>query len=311
MSKVLIAYHADCIDGFTAAWIASKAMTENNITHTTLPMNHTDDSLNHLVGIVKREAFDTLYILDYSVPLDILAQLTDMLPHVAILDHHKTAFESYNIPINTEAKGIMLPKYKHAAHILLDNTRSGAGITWAYFYPDKNTPWLVRYVQDRDLWNFNYRDSKAIHEVLANSTRDFATWDRLAAMLDDPRSKAGVSHQGEQLLRSHQAKVADYVGESTAVTLGDYPARVVSCPQKFASDVGNELAKVCGGIGIIINFAPNYAGIKYSLRSIGDLDVSAIAKLLDGGGHKNAASFIAKSMVFLPLRDSGVATNEH
>lgn len=309
MSKVLIAYHADCIDGFTAAWIASKAMTEQEQPHDLLAVSYDDDSTTKLKSLAANATYAKLYIVDYSVPVAVLEFLTKRL-EVVVLDHHKTAFESYNIPINTEAKGIMLPKYKHGAHILLDNTRSGAGITWAYFFPDQITPWLVRYVQDRDLWNFNYRDSKAIHEVLANSTRDFATWDRLAAMLDDPRSKAGVSHQGEQLLRSHQAKVADYVGESIAVTLGSYPARVVSCPQKYASDVGNELAKVCKGIGIIVNFAPNYAGIKYSLRSIGDLDVSAIAKLLDGGGHKNAASFIAKSMVFLPLRDSGVPTNE-
>ena len=31
--------------------------------------------------------------------------------------------------------------------------------------------------------------------------------------------------------------------------------------------------------------------IQFSLRSNGDIDVSAIAKIYNGGGHKNAAGF--------------------
>lgn len=302
MSKVLIAYHANCIDGFTAAWVASKAMTGQEQPHDLLAMDYTDDSRNKLISNIKHTFYETVYILDYSVPVRILEILTDRIPSVVILDHHKTAFEAYGIPLNLENVARPEPVSKYGASILLDNLRSGAGIAWAYFFPEQATPWIVRYVQDRDLWNFNYRDTKAVHEFLSSATRDFPTWTRLADLLDNPKSKGVLINQGAKLLVEHQEQVESYVGQSVAVTIGVCPARVVSCPPKYASDVGNELAKYCGGVGIIVNFSADYSSITYSLRSIGDLDVSAIAKSHGGGGHKNAAGFASTELVFLPLR---------
>jgi len=68
----------------------------------------------------------------------------------------------------------------------------------------------------------------------------------------------------------------------------------INATAEYASDVGNLLAIKSGTYGAVWN----YLGLgKYqiSLRSIGDYDVSIIAKYYGGGGHKNAAGFIHNS----------------
>ena len=55
------------------------------------------------------------------------------------------------------------------------------------------------------------------------------------------------------------------------------------------SEIGNELAKEAEFS--ITWFERKDDVIQFSLRSIGEMDVSAIAKQFQGGGHKNAAGF--------------------
>jgi nanoRNase/pAp phosphatase (c-di-AMP/oligoRNAs hydrolase) len=66
---------------------------------------------------------------------------------------------------------------------------------------------------------------------------------------------------------------------------------ICDCPGQFASDVGNELAKLVGTYGATC-YHDTEGRLKVSLRSIGDYDVNEIAKQFGGGGHKNAAGFV-------------------
>ena len=64
----------------------------------------------------------------------------------------------------------------------------------------------------------------------------------------------------------------------------------MNCTPQFASEAGNILAKESGTFGM--TWMINSKGMaNVSLRSIGDYDVSAIAKTFGGGGHRNAAGF--------------------
>jgi nanoRNase/pAp phosphatase (c-di-AMP/oligoRNAs hydrolase) len=61
----------------------------------------------------------------------------------------------------------------------------------------------------------------------------------------------------------------------------------------FASEAGNVLARESGTFGATW-FKDKDGNVRWSLRSIGDYDVSIIAKQFKGGGHKNAAGFTLK-----------------
>jgi nanoRNase/pAp phosphatase (c-di-AMP/oligoRNAs hydrolase) len=65
----------------------------------------------------------------------------------------------------------------------------------------------------------------------------------------------------------------------------------INAPAEYASDIGSLLAIKSGTYGAVWTY---WGAGKYqvSLRSVGDFDVSKIAKYYGGGGHRNAAGFI-------------------
>src|SRR5437879_5233397 len=79
--KPLIAYHANCIDGFCAAWIAWRV--------------HRDAAEYRAVQYGQAAPSDVegrdLLILDFSYPREQLIALADKASSILVLDHHKTA----------------------------------------------------------------------------------------------------------------------------------------------------------------------------------------------------------------------------
>ena len=69
------------------------------------------------------------------------------------------------------------------------------------------------------------------------------------------------------------------------------PGLAANCPPHLTSDVGHELATQSGTFGLCWTLSKEGLVAKCSLRSNGEYDVSAIAKVFGGGGHRNAAGF--------------------
>jgi nanoRNase/pAp phosphatase (c-di-AMP/oligoRNAs hydrolase) len=74
------------------------------------------------------------------------------------------------------------------------------------------------------------------------------------------------------------------LGTIDGLTAGIANAQYISC-----SEIGHELANE-SQVGITW-FERGDGVIQFSLRSVGDIDVSAIAKRRNGGGHLHAAGF--------------------
>ena len=70
----------------------------------------------------------------------------------------------------------------------------------------------------------------------------------------------------------------------------------------FASQVGNILADGNKKVFSAIIWYFDEGVIKVSLRSIGEHNVSKLAEKYGGGGHKNAAGFIVKSLKDIPWK---------
>ena len=64
----------------------------------------------------------------------------------------------------------------------------------------------------------------------------------------------------------------------------------MNCTPNFSSEAGNTLAKKSETFGMTWVLSSD-GSINVSIRSIGDYDVSAIARNYGGGGHLNAAGF--------------------
>lgn len=289
--KPLVIYHANCTDGFGAAFAAWLKLGDEA---EYLPMDYgkveTPEDFDMKVSLAAKG--NTIYILDFSFPRPIMEALFAHAEKVVWLDHHKTAFEMWC--------GSWAPKMKFSRtdnhYIELDDERSGALIAWEYFHPKTEVPMLIRHIDDRDRWQFKLDGSKELHAALASHQPwRFEQWEGFLVW-------ENFRQEGAAILRAHnqnvQAALKQARPSGIKVLLSEdgfapvLNGLAANAPAFLASDLGHELANKSGTFGLVWSMAGD-GQIHCSLRSNGDYDVSAIAKAFGGGGHRNAAGFLA------------------
>ncbi|HEX6734294.1 MAG TPA: DHHA1 domain-containing protein [Azonexus sp.] len=310
-TRTTVIYHADCIDGFGAAYAAWRRFGDNARYR---PLHHGETvAAAELAG-------DDVYILDFSfAPAELEAMATNTRSLTQI-DHHVSARNAWSDRLTTEADGAQT--YRHPAlplQIVFDLDKSGARLAWEHFSPGQPLPLLLQHIEDQDLWRFVLPETSRLCRALRLQPFDFAIWhelveqtasndtaryrqllsdggaiesffrievDRLAASrLRQPARLRGEPVDALQALRHGQATVTD--GESTwlAVT-----GLAVNASTLFSSELGHRLAQQSGSFGLTWQLAAD-GEVKASLRSEGEFDVAAIAARYGGGGHRNAAGF--------------------
>lgn len=296
--KVLIAYHANCIDGFTSAYITAKGF--NNLADITLlPMNYNEASDKELCEAVETGSYDELFIVDFSVSVGILAFLNIYDLEVTLLDHHKTAFEKYMPEGYVVKPSSYFEDSLMGTYMVLDNSHSGARICHDFSYgPSVPVPMLVMYVEDYDLWQFDFgEETRWINKYLTSQEQTLERWAQLEEALEDPVKRGEILRAGSELQAKHDAAVKLVAEVAFGVVLDGTCGLQVPCTdKKLTSDVGHELATKAGTFGAMWVKDYNHAHATWSLRSNGDFDVSAICKKFGGGGHKNAGGFTVSLM---------------
>lgn len=282
--KPVIFYHASCADGYGAAFAAWKRFG-NDAEYVAMQYG-TIKSINDidLLGHIKDR---DIYILDFSFPREVMTHLMAEAEHVTWLDHHKTAFEMW-------APNIVLSSTTLYTHedarifITLDNARSGAMIAWNFF-SSQPAPLLIQHIQDYDLWLFKLDCTKAFSKALWSvAPWTFEQWDVIAAL--NANGYGSMYEAGDALLREHNTQVQRATAHSREIKLNGEAGLCVNAPPNLTSDSGHALAMKSGTFGMVYTI-DHELRVKCSLRSTKDYDVSALAKLYGGGGHKNAAGF--------------------
>ena len=99
--KPLVIYHANCTDGFGAAFAAWLKLGDEA---EYLSMEHgkvkTPTDFDMKVSLAAKD--NDVYILDFSFPREVMDALFKHAKRVVWLDHHKTAFEMWcgGVPSN-------------------------------------------------------------------------------------------------------------------------------------------------------------------------------------------------------------------
>lgn len=267
MKKRLVIYHAKCRDGFTAAWAAWRLFGDVETDY--LPASYGDEPPD-LAG---REE---VLIVDFSYPRAVLLVMA-MVVSLEVFDHHKTA----------EADLAGLP------FAVFDPNRSGAGLTWDRLHKTPR-PWLVNYVEDRDLWRFALPRSKEVNAWIgASPSEAFSQWDDLELL-----GVAMASDRGEAVLTFIDRMVHESTAHARTVFFEGHNVPIVNAGPGIISELLNVLAETAAfAIGW---FQRGDGFFIYSLRSSRDgVDVSEIAKRHGGGGHRNAAGFQARDRLEL------------
>jgi uncharacterized protein len=197
-----------------------------------------------------------------------------------------------------------------AKRIVFDMERSGAGIAWDVLVTESAgpycvgtdgcgatnghhlgcsylRPWAINYVEDRDLWRWALPDSRTVNAFLGAVPFKFEAWDELLKMPLADALKAGQAVQMK--LRQYCEEVGKNLRRVSFNERESVP--LVNAPQCDISELLEHLMDVTGETFVMGWWQRADGLFQYSLRSRGDLDVSAIAKARGGGGHKNAAGF--------------------
>jgi oligoribonuclease NrnB/cAMP/cGMP phosphodiesterase (DHH superfamily) len=213
-------------------------------------------------------------MVDFSYPLETMQAIADQCESLTVLDHHKTA----------EAA---LATFAHPrASVTFDMERSGAGLAWDHYFAGKPRPWIVDYVEDRDLWRHKLPDGPAVNAFLGTLRYDFEHWYQASRRPIDEVAKLG--EVVEDKIRHYVTEVAK---NSRRFTFEGYDVPLVNAPQV---DISELVGFLSAGETFAMGWWQRSDGkFSYSLRSRGDFDVSALAKKHGGGGHKNAAGFLS------------------
>lgn len=318
--RVIIAYHDNCLDGFTAAWAAYRGMSPLMCKPELLPMSYNAASTQKLFdALTTGDPVLGIQVVDFSLPTDVLARLQSCHPSVFvnILDHHKTAFEAYAPDIDHIEPDTVVAGKLYGCNYILDNSESGASLTYKHFnYHDipasdehlMQLPLLIKYVKDYDLWHFKLGDkTKWVNKYLMLQDRTLQRWDELLEMFDNECSYSAILDAGRELEEAHMHMVTKVARTAKPFTIYEEEGLFCMCPYELMSDVGHELATKCGTFGIMVVIDEKKVVGKWSLRSNDDYDVSKLAKFFGGGGHKNAAGFETSINEALQMmRDEGV-----
>ena len=304
MKQPIVIYHADCWDGFCAAWLFHQAFPDAEFHAAAYGTDPPD--------VAGREVF----IVDFSYKLGPLLQILRDSGKVTVLDHHKTAEEDlatfrWNTVGSTEARISGLT-------VVFDKEKSGGRLAWEYlkqsFFGVMNpfnefvnvsglSPWLVNYTEDRDLWRWELLYSKEINAYIRSWPLDFETWDNWGKVNPGCDGWDDLITGGDSILRRERQIIDDHVKHAHELEMNGYKVLCVNATVLF-SEIAGELAKG-RSFGVCYFDLPN-GKRQYSLRSDPDgVDVSEIAKLYGGGGHKHAAGFESPDVCSLLMVDEG------
>lgn len=275
MKKIIIAYHKNCLDGVSSAYLAYREIAKkqhiwSEIILQPLQYNHEDELYNHDL-----DKDTTVLFVDFSLKRDELIVLAEMVNAIEIYDHHKTA----------ESQLVDLPE-NIACTFNMD--QSGAMICYDEFDHGISDSTVFEYIQDRDLWTWKLPNSKEVSAYLDVMVKpnDIFEFGQIVRNFDlDTAVEAGTL-----LLKKQENSVRSKLYKTKNVKLEGIDFAVINVTENI-SELGNEICTTFDKPALMY-FITEDSKVICSLRSTDDLpDVSAIATKFGGGGHRNACGF--------------------
>ncbi|MES2949657.1 MAG: DHHA1 domain-containing protein [Pseudomonadota bacterium] len=266
----LVIYHGqNCPDGFAsalAAWLFYDGKAEF------LGLDHGNiRSVEDLPALEGR----AVYILDFSFSAEILRGIEERASKLVLLDHHKSAAE--------QLTGFAC----RCGVVHFDMNKSGSRLAWEFFQPDKPLPDLVRFIEDRDIWTWQYPESAGFLAALDMEPFDFAHWAHMASF--DTQQVAVFMARGQAMDEKFNKLAADIAESAQPLCFNGVNGLMVNAPGVFHSVVGDMLSKKSETFALM--WCVSKGVVKAGLRSQRSFDCIALARSMGGGGHAQACGF--------------------
>ena len=254
-----IIYHANCSDGFGAAWSAWKLLGNKAEYYAAKHGDPPPDVTGKNVAI-----------LDFSYSNSVIKEMLRKAESLIVIDHHKSAMvELHDI-----------------ACAIFDMKHSGAILAWNFFHPAKDPPKFIRYIEDRDLWKWKLPYSKEFSAAFGMIPFEFEAFTEF----EDDSTFDDACKRGAYILAYSKTVVKKVSDQATLRTWQGKKIYIVNSSH-WMSEIGGRLSPDCDFV-VIWHFDHDRQEYRVSLRSFHeDIDVSEIAKQFGGGGHKKASGF--------------------
>jgi oligoribonuclease NrnB/cAMP/cGMP phosphodiesterase (DHH superfamily) len=269
----LILYHGrGCPDGFGAALAAWLFYGD---TAQYLGLDHGDIATIDDLPDVRGRA---VYILDFSFANEIMAALDERAAKLVMLDHHKSAAEKLT--------GFAC----RCGVVHFDMNKSGARLAWEFFQPHTPVPPLLQYVEDRDIWKWEFSESAGFLSALDMEPQDFARWRDIAGFT--PAQMEQFMARGAAMDEKYRKLAADIAESAQPLVFNGIAGLMVNAPGMFHSLVGDILSAKTGTFALM--WSAGAKGVKVGLRAQRNFDCIALAESMGGGGHAQACGFKMK-----------------
>ena len=260
-----VLYHKACPDGFASAYVAWTKLGDE-VKY--LPVSYNDSPPN-----IKNSK---VLVCDFSFNKETTKKLIEDNEIFYNIDHHITAINNLKE---------IDDKYKY-----FDVNHSGAILTWKYFYPNEEPLRFLNYIEDYDLWKFKFKETKAFNAATKQIPFRFLKWDEFKNndFLDN------IIKKGEIIIE-YQNSIIKYQLKHVCIRRQKINNIIYKIGYLNTSYLINEIANQAVlnldcDFCVIYSYDELYNQTRFSLRSCDNkVDVSTIAKYLNGGGHRNAS----------------------
>ena len=274
-----IIYHSRDLDGYCSGAILKKRFPQAELI-----------GYDYGQAIPKIDDGDEIIMVDVSIPMLDMATMA-MRCKLTWIDHHISAINDFGA----------LPPNKITA--VLDNAHSACEGAWRWAFPDRGVPLAVTMLgmydtwrnHDKDWWDLEIMPFQYGMRTLCHSAESFPEF-----MLESDVDLQDIIQLGAVILRYQKdqymiaAKSAfefDWKGyRCIALNGGGF--------NSMAFDSVYDEAKH----DIMMPFKFNGKMWIFSLYTTKDIDCSAIAKEMGGGGHKKAAGFQVETLAQMGFR---------
>jgi hypothetical protein len=285
MPRPLCIYHKNCLDGSGAAAVVKRLEPDAEF----LPMQYSETP--------PKVQGRKVYIVDFGLPIEHMRAIKAQASVVVWIDHHRS----------------QLPTQKTLGWGVVEPGDCATSLVWKTLFPGQPPPPVVAYIRDKDLWQWQLPDSRAIAAGLGQTFKGARFDGILEADL------AEMARIGRPLLEALAKRVAELVKTGVAVErpygLAGARALAVNCNQD-QSDAGDHicLPTTAGGLGFdlaILYYRKGKGRWIHSLRSAegGRVDCGTIADQRGGGGHQSSACYLSPTM-FLESEDCPAASRQ-
>lgn len=266
----VVIYHSPCCDGFGSAFSAWYYL---NTTYPERKVLYHPTTFNIPPPDVKEK---NVLICDFSYKKEIMDKIMLECNKLVVLDHHKTA--------ESDLKD--LPETNKVFRM----DHSGAYLTWRYFHFTKPVPKMIQYIQDNDIWTKKLDMTNEIGSYIYSLPYTFEEYSKL---LDDKYIEKQVILMGIGMIKQNNSYINSVIGSMVPKFLeinNKYYFVVHLNSTTLKSELGNMALTIFPNCNFSAIYSINDTSTSFSLRSSPTKsDVTEIAKLYKGGGHRNAS----------------------